>query len=352
MDYKSSIDLLKELIALHSFSKEEKLRADFLCQYLQELGFEPKRAANNLWCQAQEPDNSKPSLLLNSHIDTVRPSDSWTRDPFQPQIEGDRLYGLGSNDAGAALVSLILTFWRLSRKPQPYNLILGLSAEEEITGAQGIELLMSALPPIDLAVVGEPTGMQAAIAEKGLLVLDCTAQGKSGHAAHDNPDNAIYNAIEDINWFRTTILPRSSDLLGPVKMSVTQIQAGEKHNIVPDSCRFTVDIRVNEKYSNQELYDYICTQVKCAVRARSFNLGSSFIPPAHPVVKACKAQGLPLYGSPTLSDQARMHCPSLKLGPGQSLRSHTADEFVLLSEIREGAEVYFNLLDGLEFLNP
>jgi acetylornithine deacetylase len=226
--------------------------------------------------------------------------------------------------------------------------MLGLSAEEEITGAQGIELLMPALPPVDLAIVGEPTGMQAAVAEKGLLVLDCVAPGKSGHAAHDNADNAIYNAIEDINWFRKTILPRSSDLLGPVKMTVTVIQAGEKHNVVPDSCRFTVDIRVNEKYNNQELYDYICTQVKCSVTARSFRLGSSSISPAHPIVHACKAQGLTLYGSPTLSDQARMHCPSIKIGPGQSLRSHTADEFVLLSEIREGAEVYFRLLDGLK----
>lgn len=348
MDYQSSIDLLKKLISLPSFSKEEQLRADFLCRYLQELGFEPKRVGNNLWCPAQNIDSSKPGLLLNSHIDTVRPSDSWTRQPFEPQTEGDRLYGLGSNDAGAALVCLIQTFWRLSRKAQPYNLILGLSAEEEITGAQGIESLMSALPPIDLAIVGEPTGMQAAVAEKGLLVLDCTARGKSGHAAHDNPDNAIYNAIEDINWFKTTILPRSSDLLGPVKMTVTVIQAGEKHNIVPDSCRFTVDIRVNEKYSNQELYDYICKQVKCSVRARSFHLGSSSISPDHPIVKACKTQGLTLYGSPTLSDQARMHCPSIKIGPGQSLRSHTADEFVLLSEIREGAELYYSLLDELK----
>ncbi|MGI5834112.1 MAG: M20/M25/M40 family metallo-hydrolase [Bacteroidales bacterium] len=348
MDYKSSIDLLKELIAIPSFSKEEKARADFLCRYLRELGFEPQRVGNNLWCTAENIDDSKPNLLLNSHIDTVRPSDSWTRRPFVPQIEGDRLYGLGSNDAGAALVCLIRTFWRLSRKPQPYNLMLGLSAEEEITGAQGIELLMPALPPVDLAIVGEPTGMQAAVAEKGLLVLDCVAPGKSGHAAHDNADNAIYNAIEDINWFRKTILPRSSDLLGPVKMTVTVIQAGEKHNVVPDSCRFTVDIRVNEKYNNQELYDYICTQVKCSVSARSFRLSSSSISPAHPIVHACKAQGLTLYGSPTLSDQARMHCSSIKIGPGQSLRSHTADEFVLLSEIREGAEVYFRLLDGLK----
>lgn len=352
MDYKNSIDLLKELIAIPAFSKEEKPRADFLCQYLQELGFEPKRVGNNIWCRAQSMDSSKPTLLLNSHIDTVRPSESWTRKPFEPLIEGDRLYGLGSNDAGAALVTLILTFWRLSRSERPYNLILGLSAEEEITGVQGIERLMAALPPIDLAIVGEPTGMQAAVAEKGLMVLDCTAKGVSGHAAHDNPNNAIYLAMDDINWFRNTLLPRSSDLLGPVKMTVTLIQAGEKHNIVPDTCSFTVDIRVNEQYNNRELYDYICTQVKCSVNARSFHLSSSSIPLDHPIVRACREQGLVLYGSPTLSDQARMQCPSLKIGPGQSLRSHTADEFVLLSEIRLGAEVYYNLLEHLELLNP
>lgn len=347
--FEKTISLLQDLIRIPSFSREESQRADYLEQYLRNHGQAPRREGNNIWCMAEHYDASRPTMMLNSHIDTVPPSESWNRSPFDPEIEGGRLYGLGSNDAGASLCCLIQTFLKYSSKPQTYNLLLALSCEEEITGKGGVERLMEVLPKVDLAIVGEPTEMNAAIAEKGLMVLDCTAHGKAGHAAHCNGENAIYKAMKDIEWFRTAQLPKISPLLGPVQMTVTIIQAGEKHNVVPDSCQFTVDVRSNECYRNEELYEYIQSHVESEIKARSFRLSSSGISPDHPMVKRCQTLGLSCYGSPTLSDQARMSLPSLKIGPGNSLRSHTADEFVCLSEIKKGLDVYDALVDGFVF---
>lgn len=344
-----AINLLKHLIQIPSLSREEQACADFLQAYLTRCGQRVNRVGNNLWCQSASFDASRPTLLLNSHIDTVGASSLWTRPPFEPIVEDDKLYGLGSNDAGASLCSLIQVFLALSKRDTYYNLVLGLSCEEETSGSNGVERLLPDLPPIDLAIVGEPTSMKAAIAEKGLMVFDCTVYGKAGHAAHNTGDNAIYKAMKSIEWFRTTQLERVSDLLGPVKMTVTGIQAGEKHNIVPELCRFMVDVRVNEKYGNEELYQYVCSQVDCEVKARSFRLSSSGIDVQHPVVQRLKAMGVECYGSPTLSDQARMSFPSFKMGPGDSLRSHTADEFVRFSEIEQGIDIYLRLLDGLEW---
>ena len=348
MTLDDTLALLQDLIRIPSLSREEAACADSLEQYLQARGQTVNRCGNNLWCQAPGYDSSRPTLLLNSHIDTVTPASSWKRQPFEPSVEDGRLYGLGSNDAGASVCCLVQTFLHLSQKPQSYNLVLGLSCEEEITGTGGIERLMQARPPIDLAIVGEPTGMRAAVAEKGLMVLDCTAHGQAGHAAHNTGDNAIYKAMKDIAWFQHTRLPRVSDLLGPVKMTVTVIQAGTRHNIIPDTCTFTVDVRVNELYRNEELCEYIKTQVDCEVKARSYRLSSSGIDLGHPVVERCRQLGLECYGSPTLSDQARMSCPSLKIGPGDSLRSHTADEYICLDELSRGLQLYASLLDGLK----
>lgn len=344
-----TIDLLQELISIPAKSREETQRADFLQDYLRKKDLDVHRVGNNLWCLAHPLQDDKPTLLLNSHMDTVPATDSWTRPPFTPQLEDGRLYGLGSNDAGAPLCSLITTFLALREKPQAYNLILGISCQEEVTGADGIDLLLSDLPSIDLAIVGEPTSMRLAVAEKGLMVLDCTAQGESGHAAHNTGDNAIYKAIKDIQWFQQTQLPGVSPLLGPVKMTVTMINAGSKHNIIPDTCQFTVDVRVNECYRNQELCEYIQSQVDCQVKARSYRLSSSGIDLSHPLVKRCREMGLEIFGSPTLSDQSRMQFPSVKIGPGDTMRSHTADEYVRLDEIDQALRLYMAMLDGLSF---
>lgn len=351
----STIALLQDLIAIPAKSREESMRADYLQNYLKNNGLDVCRVGNNIWCHAWQPEADKPTILLNSHIDTVPATDSWTRDPFSPYIDEEgRLYGLGSNDAGAPLCALVATFLRLREAyqqgaTQAYNLILGLSCQEEITGAEGIDLLLKDLPAIDLAIVGEPTSMRLAVAEKGLMVLDCVAHGQSGHAAHATGDNAIYKAIKDIQWFQQTQLPGVSPLLGPVRMTVSIIQAGSKHNIIPDTCQFTVDVRVNECYQNQELCEYIQSQVDCEVKARSYRLSSSGIDLQHPLVKRCQALGIELFGSPTLSDQSRMNFPSVKIGPGDSLRSHTADEFVYIQEIAEAIEQYTAILDGLRF---
>ena len=282
--------------------------------------------------------------MLNSHIDTVKPVSAWTRDPFTPEVdEEDRLYGLGSNDAGASVVSLYGAFTLLSRQAQPYNLIFLASCEEEVSGKGGIESVLPYLPPVDFAIVGEPTGMQPAVAEKGLMVLDCTAVGKAGHAARNEGVNAIYEALPDIEWFRTYVFPEQSDFLGPVKMSVTMINAGTQHNVVPDKCTFVVDVRTNEFYTNERLYEAICQQVKCEVKARSFRLNSSSLPLDHHFL-----QRKP-FGSPTLSDQALMAFSSVKIGPGQSSRSNTADEYIGLMEIREAIQLYVTLLNQLKF---
>ena len=291
---------------------------------------------------------SKPTILLNSHIDTVKPVSGWTKDPFTPEeTEDERLYGLGSNDAGASVVSLYSAFCRLTEHEQPYNLIFLASCEEEVSGKNGIEAALKQLPPIAFAVVGEPTGMHPAVAEKGLMVLDCVAKGKAGHAARNEGVNAIYKAMKDIEWFATYQFPEKSDFLGPVKMSVTVVNAGTQHNVVPDRCEFVVDVRSNECYSNEELYRLIQQNVECEVTPRSFRLNSSRTDLNHPFVRRAVMMGLEPFGSPTLSDQALMSFPSVKIGPGQSSRSHSADEYICLMEIREAIEVYVRLLDGL-----
>jgi len=343
-----AVNLLKMLIAIPSISRDELAAADCLQQYLEEQGVETGRRGNNVWCLGPNFQLNKPTLLLNSHIDTVKPVSGWTRPPFTPQVEDGRLYGLGSNDAGASLVSLTQVFLQLCRTTQAYNLIFLASCEEEISGKNGIESILPLLPPVDFAIVGEPTEMQPAVAEKGLMVLDATAHGKSGHAARDEGINAIYLALKDIDWFHHHQFEKESPLLGPVKMTVTMIQAGTQHNVVPDKCEFVVDIRSNECYSNQELYEEIKQHVSSEVNARSFRLGSSHVELSHPIVKRLIQMGRTPFGSPTLSDQALMSFPSLKLGPGKSSRSHSANEFIMLSEIEEAIELYLKLLDGAE----
>lgn len=343
-----AVELLQELIRIPSISREENQAADLLEGFIQSNGIETARDGNNIWCLAPSYDYQKPTLLLNSHIDTVKPVSTWKRAPFTPSLEKGRLYGLGSNDAGASLVSLLQVFRELSKENQPYNLIFLASAEEEVSGKNGIEKILPQLPPIHVALVGEPTGMQPAVAEKGLMVLDVTAYGKSGHAARNEGINAIYKALDDIQWFRDYQFPEQSDLLGPVKMSVTVIQAGTQHNVVPDQCHFVVDVRSNEKYSNQEIYDTICKHIKSEAKARSFRLNSSSISLEHPIIRKARDLGKKPFGSPTLSDQALMKFPSLKMGPGNSSRSHTADEYIEIKEIREAIQTYFELLHGLE----
>lgn len=346
--YYEAIDLLKGMISRPSFSREETAVADYLQKCWSDTGHHVFRKGNNLWIIAPGFDFAKPTLLLNSHIDTVKPAAGWQKDPFLPEeTEDDRLYGLGSNDAGASVVSLYEAFTILSAKAQPYNLIFLASCEEEVSGKNGIENVLPELPPIRFAVVGEPTGMRPAIAEKGLMVLDCVATGKAGHAARNEGVNAIYKAIEDINWFSTYQFPEKSDLLGPVKMTVTIIKAGTQHNVVPDRCEFTVDIRSNEFYSNERLFELIKEQVGCEIKARSFRLNSSQTEPEHPFVQRCLMLGKEPFGSPTLSDQALMRFPSVKIGPGDSARSHSADEFIYGPEIRDAITTYVRLLDGL-----
>ncbi len=342
------IALLSEMIAVESFSREEKNVADFLERYLEERGYVVSRSGNNIWLMSAGFDPARPTVLLNSHIDTVKPVAGWVRNPFKPIVENGRLYGLGSNDAGASVVSLLYAFMHLSEKTQSYNLIFAATAEEEVSGSNGIESLLKELPKIDFAIVGEPTEMHAAVAEKGLMVLDCTAYGKAGHAARNEGDNAIYKALTDIQWFQNYAFDKVSDLLGPVKMSVTQVNAGTQHNVVPDKCSFVVDVRSNELYSNDELLMLINKQVSCDVTARSTRLTSSATPLNHAFVKRVKACNRTLYGSPTLSDQALMPFASVKMGPGHSSRSHTADEFILFSEIDEAVALYIELLDGLK----
>ena len=342
-----AVGLLQSLIAIPSVSRDEQRAADCLQQYIELQGMETGRRGNNVWCLSPMFDLRKPTLLLNSHIDTVKPVSGWRHDPFRPVLEANgKLYGLGSNDAGASVVSLLQAFLQLCRTTQPYNLIYLASCEEEVSGKEGVESVLPQLPPIDFALVGEPTEMQPAIAEKGLMVLDVTATGRSGHAARDEGDNAIYKALDDIAWFRDYRFPKESSLLGPVKMSVTMLNAGTQHNVIPDRCSFVVDIRSNECYTNQELFDLVVPHLKCEARARSFRLGSSHVPPEHPMVRRALSLGRTPFGSPTLSDQALMPFPSMKMGPGKSSRSHTADEFVFVKEISEAIGLYLDLLDG------
>lgn len=342
-----AISLLQQLITIPSLSKDEKAAADYLEQYIEEKGYVASRKGNNIWLLNSGYDALHPTILLNSHIDTVKPVSAWVRNPFSSDIENGKLFGLGSNDAGASVVSLLQAFFHLTKKQQAYNLIFAASAEEEISGKNGLESLLKELPKIDFAIVGEPTKMNMAVAEKGLMVLDCTVRGVAGHAARDEGNNAIYKAMPVIDWFRTYEFSKKSDLLGAVKLSVTQISAGTQHNVVPDTCTFVVDVRSNEMYSNEELLDEIRINVGCEVQARSTRLSSTATPLNHPVVRRGEKLKRTIYGSPTLSDQSLMNFPSVKMGPGDSARSHTADEYVLLTEIEEAIEIYIELLDGL-----
>ena len=321
--------------------------ADIVERKFGEMGFSPKRKGNNVWAMAADYDAEKPTILLDAHLDTVKPNASWVRNPFEPIIEGDRLYGLGSNDTGGSLVAMMAAFSLLAEKEQPYNLIMLCSAEEEVTGTGGVRAILGELPKIDFAVVGEPTSLQPAIAEKGLMVFDCVAHGRAGHAAREEGDNAIYKALKDIEWFRTYQFERVSPLLGAVKMTVTGVNAGTQHNVVPDECRFMVDVRVNECYTNEELLAEVRERVESEVTPRSTHLSSSYISPEHPAVKRLVAEGRTPFGSPTMSNQAIMPFTTLKLGPGDSSRSHTADEYICLSEIAEAIELYERLLDNL-----
>ena len=341
-----AVDLLKKLISTPSVSRNEKEAADIMEQTIRSYGFEPQREANNIWIIDPHYDESRPTLLLNAHIDTVKPVASWTRDPFSPDVEDGVLYGLGSNDCGGGLCSLLQIFRMLTEKPQQYNLIYLASAEEEVSGKDGITRALPLLPHIDLAIVGEPTGMNPAVAEKGLMVLDVIAHGKSGHAARNEGVNAIYEALDDMRWIRDYKFEKVSEFLGPTKMTLTVVNAGTQHNVIPDKCTMLVDIRTNEFYDNEEVFEFIRQHLKSEVKAHSFRLKSSRIDPEHPLIKKCVAMGMKPFGSPTLSDQALMHFPSFKLGPGESSRSHSANEFIRISEIRDAIAKYETLLDG------
>lgn len=342
-----AVELLKKLIATPSISRDETAAADVLEAYMKEKGLNPQRHGNNTWCVSPDFDESKPVILLNAHIDTVKPVAGWQHDPFTPVIEGDKLYGLGSNDCGGGLMALLQVFMLLINEKKAYNLIYLASCEEEVSGKNGIESVLPLLPKIDFAIVGEPTGMQPAIAEKGLMVIDAVAHGKAGHAARNEGDNAIYHAMKDIQWLSEWQFPKQTELLGPVKQTVTIINAGTQHNVIPDECTFTIDVRSNECYTNEEIFAFFQEHLTSELKARSFRLSSSSIPMEHPFVQACVKEGLTPFGSPTLSDQALMRFPSLKLGPGDSSRSHTADEYIKISEIDDAISLYVKLLSSL-----
>ncbi len=343
-----ALDLLQQLISIPSFSKEEDKTAGLLVGFMKYHGMEPERKGNNVWAKNKFFDTNKPTILLNSHHDTVKPNPGYTRDPFSANIENGKLFGLGSNDAGGPLVSLLMTFLYLhDLSDLKYNFVLAATAEEEISGTSGIELIWKDLPKIDFAIVGEPTLTDIAIAEKGLLVLDCVSQGKAGHAAREEGVNAIYKALEDIEWFRNYKFPKISEALGEIKMSVTMITAGQAHNQVPPECKFTVDIRVTDAYTLEEIVEVVKKNVTCTVTPRSLRMRSSGVSSDHPLAKAGKQIGKKLYGSPTTSDQALIPVPSIKMGPGDSARSHSADEFIYIREIEEGIESYIALIEKL-----
>lgn len=355
--YDDAVDLLKQLISVPSFSTYEDGTADVLMQFFTEHGILAERLINNVWAVNKYFDPAKPTILLNSHHDTVKPNPQYTKDPFTPIIQADRLYGLGSNDAGGCLVCLIAAFMYYYDYPDlQYNLLIAATAEEEISGHDGIELLLAnkhlqsvlSNKKIDCAIVGEPTKMELAIAEKGLMVLDCVAYGKAGHAAREEGENAIYKAMQDIEWFRTYQFEKVSEWLGPVKMSVTVITSENKaHNMVPSQCSFVVDVRITELYTHEEVYETICNNVSCRATPRSMRLRSTGISIDHPLIKSGLLMGKKCYGSPTSSDKALMPFPALKCGPGDSGRSHTADEYIFLQEIKEGVEGYIQLLNSV-----
>lgn len=343
---KDAIELLKDLIQTESFSKQEDETAGLIEEFFRERNIPYRRKKNNIWAKNKHFDASKPTVLLNSHHDTVKPNPSWTLNPLNPLVKDGKLFGLGSNDAGGCLVSLIATFcYFYYRNDLKYNVVMAATAEEEISGREGLEMVVPDLPEIEFAIVGEPTQMHLAVAEKGLLVLDCIAHGKSGHAARDEGENALYKAVKDIAWFQNYKFPKVSENLGPIKMSVTMINAGSQHNVVPDTCKFTVDIRVTEQYTLEEITEVVKKNIESEVVPRSIRLRPSSIPKEHPIVQAGISMGRNTYGSPTTSDQALLDCPSLKMGPGDSARSHTADEYIYLNEIEEGIQLYIKMLE-------
>jgi acetylornithine deacetylase len=342
-----AIALLQELISIPSFSKEEWETASVISRFLAMKGMTSTRVGNNVFVSNLHFDTNKPTILLNSHHDTVKPNVQYTRNPFAATIENGKLYGLGSNDAGGCLVSLLATFLHFYEQSDlKYNLVFAATAEEEISGTGGIEQALKYLPSIDCAIVGEPTLMQMAVAERGLMVIDGTAKGKAGHAARNEGENAVYKAMMDIEWIYCYTFEKASELLGPTKMSVTVIETENKaHNVVPAQCRFVLDVRVNELYTFEEVLDIIKNNTQSEMMPRSTRLRSSMIPLDHPLVKAGLSLDRSYYGSPTTSDKALMPFPALKMGPGDSARSHSADEFIYTNEIKEGIDLYIQLLN-------
>lgn len=348
--YDVAVALLKQMIATPSLSREEDGTAQLISEFLTAMDIPHERHLNNIWALNKYYDPSKRNILLNSHHDTVKPNPQYTRDPFSPDVEDGKLYGLGSNDAGGCLVSLIATFLHFyHRSDLSYNIILTATAEEEISGSNGIESILPMLPAIEFAIVGEPTLTQLAIAEKGLMVLDCTSYGKAGHAAREEGENALYKALPDLNWFKDFRFPKVSETLGPVKMSATVINTSNKaHNVVPADCSFVVDVRATDQYTLEELLEIIKANVSCEVKPRSMRMRPSFIPMDHPFVLAGVAVGKTCYGSPTTSDQALIPATSVKMGPGDSARSHTADEYIHLHEIKDGIQSYVQLIEMIQ----
>jgi len=344
-----AINLLKSLIETESFSSEEEHTAALIENWFKDFDIPFNRTQNNVWATNKHFDDSKPTLLLNSHHDTVKPNSGYTKDPLKAIVEDGKLYGLGSNDAGGCLVSLIATFtYYYSKKNLNYNLVLVASAEEESSGPNGLNSMLDIIPKVNVAIVGEPTLMKLAIAEKGLVVFDAKVKGTASHAAHPNTDNAIYNTMSALKWFQDYKFEKKSPVLGDVKMTVTQIHAGKQHNAVPAEVDLVIDVRVNDRYSNAEIAKILVKKSPCStIEARSLRLNSSSIPISHPLVEAGIALGRETYGSPTLSDQTALSCPSLKLGPGDSTRSHTADEFIYIAEIEEGIDIYIQLLEKI-----
>lgn len=338
------LQILIDLIQIPAFSGEENLRVSYLEKVLNDQGIVTNKHLNNLWCVNQHFSEDKFTILLNSHTDTVKPNKGYTREPHVAEVIDGKLFGLGSNDAGGPLISLMTVFCELYAENLPFNLVFAATAEEEISGKNGIAALWPSLPKIDLAIVGEPTKMELAVAERGLMVLDCVAKGKAGHAARNEGINAIYEALKDIKWFKTHQFPKVSEVLGPVKMSVTVIEAGSQHNVVPAECKFVVDVRVPDTYSNEELLQLIKESVLCEVTARSTRLNSSGLPEGHPLFKVAEQLNIPTYGSPTTSDQSLMPCVSVKIGPGDSARSHMADEYIFVDELQKAPARYKEIL--------
>lgn len=345
---KTYIELLKQLIATPSISKEEEKAAAVIRNFLKEKEIPYKTADNNTWAFNKNYSKEKSTIMLNSHIDTVKPAKDYTNDPFTPIEEDEKLFGLGSNDAGGPLVALLATFVHFYEHTNlPFNLVFVASAEEEISGRHGLESVLTKLGPVEFAIVGEPTNMQLAIAEKGLLVLDCYARGKSGHTARNEGENALYKAIDDIQKLRSFKFEKVSDVLGEVKISVTMIEAGTQHNVIPEVCHFVADVRTNEFYKNKDVAEIIAGMIQSEVVPRSVRLNSSGISEHHPFAKLVKSKGIPIYGSPTTSDQAIIPFLSVKMGPGDSARSHTANEYIYKSEITNGIKLYIELLEEL-----